>query len=59
MPPGALTLFQFPNFKPDKPDNLRQIAVVGALDLALLRADAGSIVRSPTRCSPMASLRTG
>jgi hypothetical protein len=43
--PGALTIFQYPNFKPDKPDNLRQMAVVSASDLALLRTDAGLIIK--------------
>lgn len=36
---------KYPNFKPDKPDNLRQIALLSAPDLALLRADAGVIVK--------------
>ncbi len=44
-PPGALTIFQYPNFKPDNPDNLRQMAVASASDLALLRADAGLIIK--------------
>ena len=43
--PGALTIFQYPNFKPDNPDNLRQMAVASASDLALLRADAGLIIK--------------
>lgn len=43
--PGALTIFQYPNFKPDNPDNLRQMAVVSVPDLALLRADAGLIIK--------------
>jgi hypothetical protein len=44
-PPGGLSIFQYPNFKPDKPDNLRPMAIVGASDLALLRADAGAIIK--------------
>lgn len=44
-PPDALTFFSYPNFKPDKPDNLRQMAVLGAADLTLLRADAGLIIK--------------
>jgi Reverse transcriptase (RNA-dependent DNA polymerase) len=44
-PPDALTFFQYPNFKPDKPDNLRQMAILSAPDLALLRAEAGAIIK--------------
>jgi predicted alpha/beta-hydrolase family hydrolase len=44
-PSGALITLPYPNFKPDKPDNLRQMAVVAAPDLALLRADAGLIIK--------------
>jgi hypothetical protein len=43
--PDALTFFQYPNFKPDKPDNLRQMAILSAPDLALLRAEAGAIIK--------------
>jgi Reverse transcriptase (RNA-dependent DNA polymerase) len=45
FPPDALSFFQYPNFKPNKADNLRQIALLGAPDLALLRADAGLIIK--------------
>ena len=43
--PDALTFFQYPNFKPDKLDNLRQMAILSAPDLALLRAEAGAIIK--------------
>jgi hypothetical protein len=42
--PSPLAFFNYPNFKPDKPDNQRRMAVASAPDLALLRADAGLIL---------------